>query len=167
MVLDRKDVYKQIRVVQEDMPKTLFHTPMGTMVSPVMQQGDRNAGAMYRGQMNHMFSEHIGVFMFFYLDDMTIFLDTIKDHVKDIWIIFDILRKENFYLCPLTMQFFAQVLSILRHIINKKGIKMDPNKVDSISKWKTLVNMEQLASYFSALRYLAPNCAGIHIPHID
>lgn len=36
-ILDGKDTYEQIRVVPEDVHKTLFHMPMGTMVRLVMQ----------------------------------------------------------------------------------------------------------------------------------
>lgn len=114
--------------------------------------------------MNHIFAEHIGVFMYVYLDDIIIFSNTVEDHVKHIWIVFDILKREKFYLSPSKMQFFAHELSILGHIIDDKGIKMDPNKVNYISKWKTSSNKEQLACYLGVLRYLAANCAGIRIP---
>jgi hypothetical protein len=162
-LLDRKDMYEQICVDEKDVHKTLFHTPMGTMVSLVMQQGDCNAGATYQGLMNHLFAEHIGVFMFVYLDDIIIFSNSIQEHVAHIQTVFKILEHEKFYMSPKKMQFFAKVLSILGHLIDEKGIKMDPNKVNSISKWKTPTSKEQLASYLGALGYLAPNCPGIRV----
>jgi hypothetical protein len=163
-LLDRKDAYEQIRVDGKDVHKMLFHTPMGTMVSLVMQQGDCNAGATYQGLMNHLFTENIRVFMFVYLDNIIIFSNTIEEHVKHIRVIFKVLERKKFYLSPKKMQFFAKVLSILGHLIDEKGIKMDPNKVDSINKWKTPTSKEQLASYLGVLRYLASNCPGIRIP---
>jgi hypothetical protein len=163
-VLDRKDAYKQIRVIKEDVPKTLFNTPMGTMVSLVMQQGDCNAGAMYQGLMNMFFTELIGVSIYVYLDNIIIFSDTLEDHVRDIMKVFPILKCEKLYLSPKKMQFFARELAILGHIIDEKGIQMDPNKIDSVSKWKTPTTKDQLASYLGALGYLAPNCPGISIP---
>jgi hypothetical protein len=49
----------------------------------------------------------------------------------------DILRKEKLYLSmPDKLQFFAKELCILGHVINKKGIVMDPHKVDQITNWK-------------------------------
>jgi hypothetical protein len=163
-LLDGKDEYEQIHVDEKDVHKTLFHTPMGTMVSLVMQQGDCNAGATYQGLMNHLFAEHIGIFMFVYLDDIIIFSNSIEEHVSHIRMIFKILEQEKFYLSPRKMQFFTKELSILGHLIDEKGIKMDPNKVDSISKWKTPTTKEQLTSYLGALGYLAPNCPGIRVP---
>jgi hypothetical protein len=47
-LIDGKDAYEQIRVVPENVSRTLFTTPDGTMGSLVMQQGDANAGATYQ-----------------------------------------------------------------------------------------------------------------------
>ncbi|CEL56461.1 hypothetical protein RSOLAG1IB_11933 [Rhizoctonia solani AG-1 IB] len=163
-VLNGKDAYKQIRVEEKDVPKTLFHTPLGTMVSQVMQQGDCNTGATYQQLMNHLFSAHIGVFMYVYLDNIIIFSNTIKEHVSHIRAILNILEQEKFYLSPKKMQFFTKEINLLGHVINKKGIKMDPHKVHSIKKWKTPTTKEQVASYIGALGYLAPNCKGIRQP---
>ncbi|CEL62801.1 hypothetical protein RSOLAG1IB_12575 [Rhizoctonia solani AG-1 IB] len=134
------------------------------MVSQVMQQGDCNAGATYQQLMNHLFSAHIGVFMYVYLDDIIIFSNTIEEHVSHIRTILNILEREKFYLSPKKMQFFTKEINLLGHVINEKGIKMDPHKVDSIEKWKTPTTKEQIASYIGALGYLAPNCKGIRQP---
>jgi hypothetical protein len=42
LLLDGKDFYEQIRVVEEHVPRTLFVTPDGTMESLVPHQGDLN-----------------------------------------------------------------------------------------------------------------------------
>jgi hypothetical protein len=78
--------------------------------------------------------------------------------------VFDVLRRELLFLSAKKMQFFAQEMSILGHIVDEKRIKMDLNKVDSVTKWKTPTSKDQLASYLGALGYLAPNCEGIRIP---
>ncbi|KAG8699915.1 hypothetical protein FRC08_005038 [Ceratobasidium sp. 394] len=163
-LIDGKDAYEQIRVIPEHVPRTLFMTPKGTMVSQVMQQGDCNAGATYQALMNHIFAEYIGKFMYVYLDDIIIFSDTAEEHEKHVKMVFDVLRKEKLYLSPHKMQLFAERLEILGHVITAEGISMDPHKVDAIEKWKTPSSKEQLASFLGAVGYLAPNCAGIRIP---
>ena len=102
-----------------------------------MQQGDYNASATYQTLMNHVFASYIGVFMYIYLDDIIIFLDSIKEHVEHIRTIFDILRCEQLFLGPNKMQFFTKELKILGHVIDKRGIRMDPHKVDKVLNWKT------------------------------
>ena len=160
ILIDGKNTYEQIRVIPEHVTHKIFNTPDGTMESLIMQQGDCNAGVTYQTLMNHIFTPYLGVFVYIYLDDI-IFLDTIEDHVKHIWIMFDILRREKLYLWPSKMQFFTKGLKILGHVIDKKGILMDPHKVDKISNWKGSMNKDLLKSFIGAVRFLAPDCKGI------
>ena len=76
----------------------------------------------YQTLINYIFVSYLGVFVYIYLDDSIIFLASIKYHINHIRILFYILRKEKLYLSPLKMQFFAEELKILGHIINDNGI---------------------------------------------
>jgi len=69
-MIDSQDTYKQICIVLEHVPQTAVTTPDGNMVSLVVQQGDCNAPATYQALMNHIFREHIGIFMDVYLDNI-------------------------------------------------------------------------------------------------
>ena len=76
--------------------KTLFNTPDGTtMIGNIMQIGDCNAPVTYQTLMNHLFSGHNGVFMDVYLDDIVIYSDSIKDHLKHCRIVIDILHRKK------------------------------------------------------------------------
>lgn len=163
-IIDGKDAYEQIRIVPEHVNRTLFTTPDGSMESLVLQQGDCNGPATYQTLMNYIFAPHIGVFMDVYLDNIVIYSDTIEDHVKHIRTIFKILRKERLFLAADKMYFFATELKILGHVIDGKGIRMDPHKLDGIKKWKELTNKDMLLSFLGSVGYLADNCEGIHIP---
>lgn len=163
-LIDGKDAYEQIRVVPEHVPQTLFTTPDGTMVSLVLQQGDINGPATYQAVMNHIFAPYIGVFMDVYLDDIVIYSDTIEDHMKHVRTVFEVLRREKFFLGADKMNFFATKLKILGHVLDEKGIAMDPHKVDSVRNWKVPTNKSLLSSFLGAVGYLAPDCEGIRIP---
>ncbi|QRV84578.1 Transposon Ty3-I Gag-Pol polyprotein [Ceratobasidium sp. AG-Ba] len=163
-LIDGKDAYKQIRVEPEDVHKTIFSTPSGTMISRVMQIGDTNATATYQSIMNHLFAHAIGVYMHVFLDDIVIFTNTLEEHVRRVREVFDVLRRKKFFLSPKKMQFLAEKLNILGHIVDSKGIQMDPHKVESVLSWKVPDTKEQLMSFLGAVGYLAPNCAGIRIP---
>ena len=154
-LIDGKDAYEQIRIIPEHVSRMIFTTPDGTMESLVMQQGDCNAGATYQTLMNHIFASYLGVFVYVYLDDIIIFSDSIEEHVNHVRIMFDILRKEKLYLGPSKMQFFAEELKILGHVIDDKGISMDPHKVDKgismdphkvdkVLNWKAPTNKDLL-----------------------
>jgi len=163
-ILDGKDAYEQIRVKPEDVYKTLFTTPDGTMESLVLQIGDCNGPSTYQTLMNHIFAEYIGVFMEVYLDDIVVYSNTVQDHVKHIRKIFDVLRQEKLYLAHDKMHFFATELKILGHIIDEGGIVMDPHKVTTVLNWKTPTNKGLLASFIGAVGYLAGDSKGIRIP---
>ena len=147
-IFDGSDAYEQIRVEPEDVPKTVFNTPEGTMMSLVMQQGDCNAGATYQ-----MLQPYIGVFLDVYLDDIIIYSNSLEEHVKHIKIVLDLLKKEKFYLSEKKMQLFARELHILGHIVDDEGIRMDPYKVDAIEKWKIPTNVSALQAFLGAVGY--------------
>jgi Reverse transcriptase (RNA-dependent DNA polymerase) len=104
-------------------------TPDGTMCSLVMLQGDCNSRATFQLIMVLKLAPYIGVFIDVYLDDIILYLDSIADHMEHCHTIFSILQREKFYLTTLDkLQFFAEKLNVLGHIIDHKGIMMDPNK---------------------------------------
>ena len=97
-IIDGQDAYKQICVIPEHVERTAVTMPDGNMVSHVIQQGDCNAPATYQALMNHMFGEHIGVFMDVYLDDIIIYSDTLEEHVQHVTTVIRILKEEKLYL---------------------------------------------------------------------
>ncbi|KAJ3002426.1 hypothetical protein NUW54_g5855 [Trametes sanguinea] len=134
------------------------------MVSLVLQQGDINGPTTYQMVMNHIFAPYIGVFMDVYLDDIVIYSDTIEDHIKHVRTVLDVLRREKFYLGADKMIFFAKSLKILGHVIDERGIAMDPHKVNTVKNWKVPTNKLLLSSFLGAVGFLAPDCEGIRIP---
>ncbi|CCA74791.1 hypothetical protein PIIN_08760 [Serendipita indica DSM 11827] len=164
-LIDGRDAYEQIRVESKDVHKTLFNTPDGTMISKVMQQGDCNATATYQTLMNYVFAPYIGKFMYVYLDDIIIFSDDVESHVEHIRIVLNTLRREKLYLTsPDKLQFFANPLIVLGHVINGQGIMTDPHKVDRIENWKVPTNAEQVSMLTGMVQYVARDCHAIAIP---
>ena len=151
-MIDGKDAYESIRIAPEDVDKTLFNTPDGTMVSHVMQQGDCNAPATYQTLMNHVLSDYIGKFVEAYLDDIIVYSDTLEEHIEHVRLVLDRLRKNRLYLStPDKLQFFATDLVILGHRLDSKGIRLDLHKVDQIIKWKTPTNRDLLLQFCHGL----------------
>lgn len=151
------------------MPKSLFAMPNGMMISHVMQIGDCNAGATYQSLMNHIFGPYIGVFMDVYLDNIVIYSDTAEDHIRHVKTVIDTLRDNHFYLSEHKLQFFKNELTILGHVIDDQGIRLDPHKVDKIMNWKTPTSKELLMQFIGSVRYLAASCEGIwvHMQHLS
>jgi hypothetical protein len=53
-IIDISDVYEQMHIIPEDMPKTLFSSLLGTYVSNVLQQGDCNGPSSWQRLMTHV-----------------------------------------------------------------------------------------------------------------
>lgn len=98
--LDLSQGYHQIRVAEEDVPKTAFRTPFGHYQFKVMTFGLCNAPATFQSVMDQIFRQHLGDFVVVYLDDILIFSKTVEEHEQHLRIVLEILRKEKFYAAP-------------------------------------------------------------------
>nr|GEY51176.1 hypothetical protein [Tanacetum cinerariifolium] len=77
-----------------------------------------------------------------------------KEHVEHLKVILELLKKEKLYSKFLKSEFWIPKVQLLGHIINSKGIHVDPAKIESIKDWtspKTLTEIRQflgLAGYY-------------------
>jgi hypothetical protein len=163
-MMDGKDAYEQIRIEPAHVDRTAVTTPDGNMICHVIQQGDCNAPATYQALMNHIFSPYIGKFMDVYLDDIIVYSNTIKEHVKHVKTIIDVLIREKLYLSAKKLHFLCSELQILGRIVTDEGIRMDPYKVDCVLNWKTPTNRDLLQGFLGSVGYLAEDIPNIRIP---
>ncbi|KAJ3475739.1 hypothetical protein NLI96_g11638 [Meripilus lineatus] len=163
-LVDGKDAYEQIRIEPEHVERTAMTTPDGNMVSLVMQQGDCNAVATYQSLMNHIFAPYLGVFMDVYLDDIMIYSDTLEEHIRHVKLVIDTLRKEQLFLSSGKLHFLENEMKVLGRIVDDQGIRMDPDKVDSVLNWKVPTNKELLRGFLGSVGYLADDIATVRVP---
>jgi hypothetical protein len=114
--------------------------------------------------MNHLFSPYIGRFMDVYLDDIVIYSDTLEEHINHVKLIIDILRKERLFLSKNKLHFLKSELKVLGRLITDDGIRMDPDKVDSVMNWKTPTNRDLLRGFLGSVGYLADDIPNVRIP---
>lgn len=163
-LMDGQDAYEQIRVIPEHVPRTAMTTPDGNMVSHVLQQGDCNAPATYQAVMNYLFGEYIGIFMDVYLDDIIIYSDSLAEHIVHVQKIVQILEREQLFLSEKKLKFLQPEMRILGRIVSNDGIRMDPDKVDSVLKWKSPTNRDLCRGFIGAVGYLADDIHRVRIP---
>lgn len=73
--------YNQVLVHPNDRDKTTFTTTWGMFMYVKISFGLMNAGATFQRVMDIAFSNEIGHFIMIYLDDITIFSRTDKEHL--------------------------------------------------------------------------------------
>ena len=96
-VIDMTDAYEQMRVMPEDVPKTIFASPLGTFVSNVLQQGDCNGPSSWQRLMTYVFRDRISVEVWVYIDNIFIFSNMIARHKEVLQYVLEQLTKEHLY----------------------------------------------------------------------
>lgn len=135
--IDLVQAYHQVRIREEDIPKTAFRTKSGSFEYTVVPFGLTNAPAVFQRVMNHALSDLLGKTCIVYLDDILVFSRNVADHARDLDAVLERLKKHNLRSKPEKCAFFQKSIDFLGHRLSKDGIATDPMKVSAVREWKT------------------------------
>ncbi|GKF95632.1 putative reverse transcriptase domain-containing protein, partial [Tanacetum coccineum] len=124
--------YHQLRVRDEDIPKTAFRTCYGHYEFQVMPFGLTNAPVVFMDLMNRVCRPYLDKFMIVFIDDILIYSKTKEEHDVHLRLILELLKKEELYAKFLKCDFWLSRVQFLGHVIDSKGIHVDPAKIESI-----------------------------------
>jgi hypothetical protein len=136
--LDGNAGYNQIFMAKEDMHKTAFRCSrfVGLFKWIMMTFGMKNAGATYQRAMNLIFHDLLGVILEIYIDDVVVKSADFREHMADLRILLERMRKFGLKMNPLKCMFSVSVGWFLGFIVHAQGIQVDPKKVEAISRMK-------------------------------
>nr|GEV44796.1 putative reverse transcriptase domain-containing protein [Tanacetum cinerariifolium] len=95
--IDLRSRYQQLRVREEDIPKTAFRTCYGYNEFQVMPYGLTNAPTVFMDLMNRVCKPYLDEFMIIFIDDILIYSKNKKDHEEHLKAILEFLKKEELY----------------------------------------------------------------------
>nr|GFC07538.1 putative reverse transcriptase domain-containing protein [Tanacetum cinerariifolium] len=95
--IDLRSGYHQLRVREEDIPKTAFRTRYGHYEFQVMPFGLTNAPAVFMDLMNWVCKPYLDKFVIVFIDDILIYSKDEKDHEEHLKTILRLLKKEELY----------------------------------------------------------------------
>ena len=121
-------------MLPEDQEKIAFTTPWGTFMYAKMPFGLMNAGATFQRAMDIAFAGKIGNFVVIYMDDITVYSKSDREHLRHLQKVFMKCRKFGISLNPKKSNFALEEGKLMGHIISKDGIKIDPERVSAILK---------------------------------
>ncbi|GJU02117.1 putative reverse transcriptase domain-containing protein [Tanacetum coccineum] len=124
--------YHQLRVRDEDIPKTFFRTRYEHYEFQVMPFGLTNAPALFMDLMNHVCKPYLDKFMMVFIDDILIYSRNKEEHEDHLGIILELLKKEKLYAKFSKCDFWINIVQFIRHVINNQGIHVDPAKIEAV-----------------------------------
>ncbi|GJZ16943.1 putative reverse transcriptase domain-containing protein [Tanacetum coccineum] len=152
--IDLRSGYHQLKVREEDVSKTAFRTRYGHYEFQVMPFGLTNAPAVFMDLMNRVCKPYLDKFVIVFIDDILIYSKSKQEHEEHLKIILELLKKEELYAKFSKCEFWIPKVQFLGHVIDNKGIHVDPAKIESVKDWaspKTPTEIRQflgLAGYY-------------------
>ncbi|GJP85889.1 hypothetical protein CLOP_g15986 [Closterium sp. NIES-67] len=151
--LDLRSGYWQIRMADNSIHKTAFRTRYGSYEYLVMPFGLTNAPATFQAEMNHILRPLLDECVVVYLDDILIYSRDMKQHVEHLRRVFEILRRERFYVKLSKSEFALERVQFLGHMVSAQGVHVDPKKIEAVRTWKTPENVKELQQFLGFANY--------------
>ena len=95
--IDLRSGYHQLRIREEDVPKTAFKTRYGHFEFVVVPFGLTNAPGVFMNFMNSVFKGYLDKFVQVFLDDILIYSRTQEEHKEHLRLVLQCLRECKLY----------------------------------------------------------------------
>ena len=151
--IDLRLGYFQLKIREEDIPKTAFTTRYGLYEYTVMSFGLTNAPASFMNLMNKIFMEYLDKFVVVFIDDILIYSKNEEDHARHLRLVLDKLREHQLYAKFSKCEFWLREVAFLGHVLSEGGVAVDPNKVRNVLSWEQPKNVSEIRSFLGLARY--------------
>ncbi|GJR10987.1 putative reverse transcriptase domain-containing protein [Tanacetum coccineum] len=125
--IDLRSGYHQLRVRDEDIPKTAFRT-------------------RYR---HYEFQ----VMPFVFIDDILIYSRNKEEHANHLRIILELLKKEKLYAKFSKCDFWIHIVQFLGHLIDSQGLHVDPAKIEAVKNWESPTTPTEIHQFLRLAGY--------------
>ncbi|GJV33666.1 putative reverse transcriptase domain-containing protein [Tanacetum coccineum] len=151
--IDLRSGYHQLRVRDEDIPKTAFRTRYGHYEFQVMPFGLTNAPAVFMDLMNRVCKPYLDKFVIVFIDDILIYSRNIEEHANHLRIILELLKKEKLYAKFSKCDFWIHIVQFLGHLIDSQGLHVDPAKIEAVKNWASPTTPTEIRQFLGLAGY--------------
>ncbi|WVZ70749.1 LOW QUALITY PROTEIN: hypothetical protein U9M48_019391 [Paspalum notatum var. saurae] len=151
--IDLRSGYHQIKVREEDIPKTAFSTRYGLYEYLVMSFGLTNAPAFFMCLMNSVFMNELDKFVVVFIDDILVYSKNEKEHEEHLRIVLSRLREHKLYAKFSKCAFWLKEVAFLGHILLAKGVAVDSSKVEDVLNGKQPQTVTEIRSFLGLAGY--------------
>ena len=139
--------YHQVRLKEEDIPKSAFRTRYGHFEYTVLAFGLCNAPATFMRMMNEILMEGLDDYCIVYLDDILIYSKSEEEHLLHVEKVLQKLTEHQLYVKKAKCEWGVKSTAFLGHICSAQGIHMDPAKVKANLDWPELTNATDVLQF--------------------
>ncbi|GKB16830.1 putative reverse transcriptase domain-containing protein [Tanacetum coccineum] len=151
--IDLRSGYHQLRVHEDDIPKTAFQTRYLHFEFTVMPFGLTNVPTIFMDLMNQVCKPYLDKFVIIFIDDILIYSKTKKDHEVHLRLMLELLTKEKLYTKFSKCEFWLKEVHFLGHVANQSGIHVDPGKIEAVKNWKAPTTPSEVRSFIGLAGY--------------
>ncbi|GJT92680.1 putative reverse transcriptase domain-containing protein [Tanacetum coccineum] len=162
--IDLRSGYHQLRVRDEDIPKTAFRTRYGHYEFQVMPFGLTNAPAVFMDLMNRVCRPYLDNFVIVFIDDILIYSKTKEEHDVHLRLILELLKKEELYAKFSKCDFWLSKVQFLGHMIVAKAFQVDLRR---LSQSRSSVPIWPISSEAFGMLKLVDELAYIALLHFE
>ncbi|GJW96468.1 putative reverse transcriptase domain-containing protein [Tanacetum coccineum] len=151
--IDLRSGYHHLRVREQDIPKTAFQTRYGHYEFQVMPFGLTNTPAVFMDLMNRVCKPYLDKFVIIFIDDILIYSKDETEHEEHLKAILELLKKEKLYAKFSKCEFWIPKIQFLGHVIDSRGIHVDPTKIESIRDWASPKTPTEICQFLGLAGY--------------
>lgn len=151
--LDLAQGFFQVKMSEEDKPKTAFATHRGLYQFRVMPFGLANSPKTFERLMELVLNGLQWERCLVYLDDVIVFGKTFKETLDNLKLVFDRFKSAKLKLKPKKCTFFQDEVRYLGHIVSVDGIKCDEEKIKAVDDWPQPESVTDVRSFLGLASY--------------
>ena len=143
--LDAFQGYHQIPLaLSEKKKKKAFVTSIVNYHYKVVPFSLKNVGSTYQKMMTRIFEPQLGKNIEVYVDDMVVKNKVVSEHVEDLEVIFNILRKHNLRLNASKCSFGVGSGKFLGYMVTHRGIEVSLDQIKAIQNMQPPWNPKEV-----------------------
>ena len=103
--------------------------------------------------MNRVFRPFLDRFVIVFIEDILVYSKNNTEHAMHLRLVLQTLREHQLYAKFSKCEFWLEEVAFLGHVVSKKGIQVDPKKIEAITEWPRPTTVTEVRSFLGLAGY--------------